>query len=83
MTSEAVSLLDPATNGILETFSYKEVVTWGFSEEKFILVIGNLVQQRKFFFRTPKGKFLSKIINDYVQVKTLEMRSTADFSQLE
>jgi hypothetical protein len=66
---DAILLVHPETNDILEIFSYHEIVTWGYSEEKFILVVGNLVQQRKLFFKTNRGKFLNKLVHDYVKTK--------------
>jgi len=35
---------------ILENYAFTDIVTWGHSDEKFILVVGNLVQQRKLIF---------------------------------
>jgi len=37
---------------ILDNYKYTDIVTWGHSDEKFILVVGNVVQQRKLVFKT-------------------------------
>jgi len=37
---------------MLEDYPYTEIVTWGHSDDKFIIVVGNIVQQRKLIFRT-------------------------------
>jgi len=39
---------------ILDNYRYTDIVTWGHSDEKFILVVGNVVQQRKIVFKTDK-----------------------------
>jgi len=69
ITCEAILLVHPDTRDVLDTFGYHEIVTWGYSDEKFILVVGNLVQQRKLFFKTNRGKFMNKLVHDYVKTK--------------
>lgn len=69
VTCDAILLVHPDTIDVLDTFGYHEIVTWGYSDEKFILVVGNLVQQRKLFFKTNRGKFMNKLVHDYVKTK--------------
>jgi hypothetical protein len=69
VTCDAILLVHPETMDVLDTFGYHEIVTWGYSDEKFILVVGNLVQQRKLFFKTNRGKFMNKLVHDYVKTK--------------
>jgi len=69
ITCDAILLVHPETMDVLDTFGYHEIVTWGYSDEKFILVVGNLVQQRKLFFKTNRGKFMNKLVHDYVKTK--------------
>jgi myosin-7 len=69
ITCDNVLLVHPDTRDVLDTFAYNEIVTWGYSDEKFILVVGNLVQQRKLFFKTNKGRFMNKLVHDYVKTK--------------
>ena len=44
-------------------------MTWGHSDEKFIVVVGNIVQQRKLIFKTNDGKACNHLIHDYVKFK--------------
>ena len=53
----------------LEHFPYTDLVTWGNSDEKFILVIGNLIQQRKLILKTKEGKTINALIHEYVKRK--------------
>lgn len=69
ITCDDVLLVHPETKDVLDQFGYHEIVTWGYSDEKFILVVGNLVQQRKLFFKTNRGKFMNKLVHDYVKTK--------------
>jgi len=69
VTCDAILLVHPESKDVLDTFGYHEIVTWGYSDEKFILVVGNLVQQRKLFFKTNRGKFMNKLVHDYVRTK--------------
>jgi hypothetical protein len=45
-----------APQNVLENYQYTDIVTWGHSDEKFIVVVGNIVQQRKLIFKTNDGK---------------------------
>jgi len=54
---------------VLENFSYNDIVTWGHSDEKFILVIGNIIQQRKLILKTKQGKYINALIHEYVKRK--------------
>ena len=54
---------------VLENFGYTDLVTWGSSDEKFILVIGNIIQQRKLILKTKEGKVINALIHEYVKRK--------------
>ena len=54
---------------VLENFAYGDIVTWGHSDEKFILVIGNIIQQRKLILKTKQGKYVNALIHEYVKRK--------------
>lgn len=66
---EGISLIHPEKKKTLELYPYSDVVTWGFSDEKLIVVVGNLVQQRKLVFKTNVGKYICSLIRDYVSFK--------------
>lgn len=51
ITCEGVILMHPEKKTILENYPYTDIVTWGHSDEKFILVVGNIIQQRKLIFK--------------------------------
>jgi len=66
---EGVLLMHPEKKTVLENYQYTDIVTWGHSDEKFIVVVGNIVQQRKLIFKTPDGKAMNHLIHDYVKFK--------------
>jgi hypothetical protein len=41
-------------------------VTWGASDKAFSVVAGDLVHNRKVFFKTNQGKEMSRIVRAYV-----------------
>lgn len=69
INSEGVILMHPEKRTVLENYAYTDIVTWGHSDEKFIIVVGNIVQQRKLIFKTNDGKPMNHLIHDYVKFK--------------
>lgn len=69
ITCEGVLLMHPEKKNVLENYQYTDIVTWGHSDEKFIVVVGNIVQQRKLIFKTNDGKSMNHLIHDYVKFK--------------
>ena len=61
--------MHPEKRTVLENYAYTDIVTWGHSDEKFIVVVGNIVQQRKLIFKTADGKAMNHLIRSYVQLK--------------
>jgi hypothetical protein len=69
ITCEGVLLMHPEKKNVLENYQFTDIVTWGHSDEKFIVVVGNIVQQRKLIFKTGDGKAMNHLIHDYVKFK--------------
>jgi len=69
ITCEGVLLMHPEKKNVLENYQFTDIVTWGHSDEKFIVVVGNIVQQRKLIFKTTEGKAMNHLIHDYVKFK--------------
>jgi len=69
LTCEGALLMHPDNRSILDNYAYTDIVTWGHSDEKFILVVGNVVQQRKLVFKTTQGNIMNGLVHDYVQFK--------------
>jgi len=66
---EGVLLMHPEKKTVLENYGFTDIVTWGHSDEKFIIVVGNIVQQRKLIFKTAHGQEMNHLIHDYVKFK--------------
>jgi len=69
VTCDNVLLIHPESKKILDKYEYANIITWGSNDEKLILVVGNVVQQRKIAFHTPEAKPLDLLIHDYVKCK--------------
>jgi len=66
---EGVLMMHPEKQTVLENYGFTDIVTWGHSDEKFIIVVGNIVQQKKLIFKTEEGKAMNHLIHDYVKFK--------------
>lgn len=66
---DGILLQHRETKEILRHHKYRDIVTWGHSETKFILVTGDVVQARKLVFKTVKGEILKNLIHDYIKFK--------------
>eukprot|EP00466_Bigelowiella_natans_P016396 jgi/Bigna1/87301/estExt_fgenesh1_pg.C_190002 len=69
ISPHGILLQNPEDKEILDSYAYKEVVTWGHSESKFILVVGDIVQQKRLVFKTPKGEIMRTLIHSYIHFK--------------
>mmetsp|Transcript_20887 Transcript_20887/g.33060 ORF Transcript_20887/g.33060 Transcript_20887/m.33060 type:complete len:164 (+) Transcript_20887:636-1127(+) len=67
VTPRGVLLRNPKGGDVLENWPYKEVVSWGFTERKFILVVGDIVQQKRVVFGTKRGKQIRNLIHAHMQ----------------
>ena len=74
---EGCLLMHPEKKTVLENYAYTDIVTWGHSDEKFIVVVGNIVQQRKLIFKSNDGKAMNHLIHDYVKVSALKTKPDA------
>lgn len=63
---DGIRLVHPKTLGILDSFPYSELMFWDNSDEKFVLVLGNRIKQRKLFLSTQKGAFMNHSVAQYV-----------------
>ena len=69
ITCESILLMHPTKRTVLENYPFPDIVTWGHSSEKFILVVGNIVQQRKLIFKSDDGHVLNLLVHEYVRFK--------------
>mmetsp|Transcript_5396 Transcript_5396/g.9925 ORF Transcript_5396/g.9925 Transcript_5396/m.9925 type:complete len:782 (+) Transcript_5396:116-2461(+) len=69
ISPNGILLQNPQDKEILDSYTYKEVVTWGHSESKFILSVGDVVQHKKLVFKTHKGEIIRNLIHSYIHFK--------------
>jgi hypothetical protein len=52
-----------------ELANFEDVVQWGSTDSKFVIVIGNTIQQKKVIMPTTHGRAISALINDYINLR--------------
>merc|ERR1711916_94274 len=48
-----VHFLEPTSKTLLQRYAFSEIANWGFSNNTFILIAGDLRKQSKFLLKTP------------------------------
>jgi hypothetical protein len=66
VTCEGVFVVAPNNKDVLETWSWSEIITWGASSNRFVLHVGDIISQRKLYFRTIKGDSVMRLIQGYI-----------------
>eukprot|EP00479_Gromia_sphaerica_P000054 TRINITY_DN1003_c0_g1_i5.p1 TRINITY_DN1003_c0_g1~~TRINITY_DN1003_c0_g1_i5.p1 ORF type:complete len:429 (+),score=98.53 TRINITY_DN1003_c0_g1_i5:1511-2797(+) len=56
ISERGLVMLDPVTRNLNHDFELSEILTYGFKDNSFLLVAGNLMQQKKFNFRSMHGR---------------------------
>lgn len=66
INAKGVLVVDPETKDFLAEYPYSEIVTWGHSQQTFVLVVGNLIRQTKIYFKTDQGVDMNSLVHSYV-----------------
>jgi myosin-7 len=66
VNAKAIIVVEPETKEFLKKMPYSEVVTWGHSASTFVIVQGNMTQQKKLYFKTDQGKEINDLVTQYV-----------------
>eukprot|EP01138_Halocafeteria_seosinensis_P011068 gb/GECG01011304.1/.p1 GENE.gb/GECG01011304.1/~~gb/GECG01011304.1/.p1 ORF type:complete len:801 (+),score=169.81 gb/GECG01011304.1/:1-2403(+) len=64
---KGILLINPETKKILKEFEYSELPTWGHSGSSFVLHVGDLRKQVKYYFQTDQGKEINQLVRNYVE----------------
>mmetsp|Transcript_24551 Transcript_24551/g.76972 ORF Transcript_24551/g.76972 Transcript_24551/m.76972 type:complete len:751 (-) Transcript_24551:571-2823(-) len=67
INSKGILVVDPDTKDYLAEYTYNNVVTWGHSQNSFVVVTGNITRRVKVYFRTDQGKEMNSIVRAYVE----------------
>uniref|UniRef100_A0A7S3ZFD8 SAM domain-containing protein n=1 Tax=Lotharella globosa TaxID=91324 RepID=A0A7S3ZFD8_9EUKA len=68
ISMENIFIQNPDDGKIVKRYKLTDVVSWGYSNTKFILVVGDVVQQIKYFFRTLKGDVMKRLIQIAINI---------------
>jgi hypothetical protein len=66
INTKAIIVVDPESKKFLDKYAYADIVTWGHSSKAFVVVVGDLVEQKKVHFTTDQGKDINSLVNLYV-----------------
>ena len=56
-----ILVVHPHTQEFLVEYPYEKVVTWGKSRSSFVLVLGNMMESHKIYFRTDQGEEINDL----------------------
>lgn len=61
---KGVTLLDPVTKDFLTEYSYSSIISWGYSLNSVVLIIGvTTAKQVKLYFKTNEGKYINELVD--------------------
>lgn len=66
VSERGLVMLDPITRALKHEFELSEILTYGFKDQSFLLVAGNLMQQKKFNFRSYHGREMHDLLRIYI-----------------
>jgi hypothetical protein len=66
INAKMILIVHPHTQEFLAQYPYEKVVTWGKSRTSFVLVLGNMMESHKMYFRTDQGEEINSLVQSYV-----------------
>lgn len=66
INAKMILVVHPHTQEFLAEYPYEKVVTWGKSRSSFVLVLGNMMESHKIYFRTDQGEEINGLVQSYV-----------------
>jgi myosin-7 len=72
---DGVMVVHPTKKTKLANWEYNQVVHWGHASEKFVIVLGNAVQQLKLILKTKRGDQMSNLIHSYIKYQLKQAES--------
>ena len=66
INQKGILVVCPDSKEFLAEYTFKDVVTWGYSTKSFVVVTGGTIPQTKIYFKTDQGKEINGIVKAYV-----------------
>ena len=70
ISERGLIILDGKTKEIKKQYYLAEILTYGYKEKSFLVVAGNLAQQKKLNFQTSQGKMINDLLLTYINRMT-------------
>lgn len=66
VSERGLVLLDPLSKELLHEFTLAQVLTYGFKDQTFLMITGDVMQQRKWHMRSYQGRAMHDLIRLYI-----------------
>mmetsp|Transcript_24752 Transcript_24752/g.72588 ORF Transcript_24752/g.72588 Transcript_24752/m.72588 type:complete len:799 (-) Transcript_24752:82-2478(-) len=67
INAKSILVVDPESKEFLKEYPYSQVLTWGHSQNSFVVVLGPYAKQVKIYFKTDQGKEMNTVVRSYVE----------------
>lgn len=71
ISERGLIILDGKSKEVKKNYELSEILTYGYKEKSFLVVAGNLAQQKKLNFQTSQGKMINDLLFTYIN-KTVQ-----------
>jgi myosin-7 len=66
VSERGLIVLDGKSKEVKKNYELSEILTYGYKEKSFLVVAGNLAQQKKLNFQTSQGKMINDLLLTYI-----------------
>ena len=71
--------MDPTTKDFLVEYDYNVILSWGYSLNSLLVVIGlSIAKQAKLYFKTYEGRYINDLIEMYSKQYKLGVNKTSN-----
>jgi hypothetical protein len=74
VSERGLIILDGKTKEVKKNYELSEILTYGYKEKSFLVVAGNLAQQKKLNFHTLQGKMINDLLLTYINKMVQEQK---------
>jgi len=74
VSERGLIILDGKTKEVKKNYELSEILTYGYKEKSFLVVAGNLAQQKKLNFQTLQGKMINDLLLTYINKMVQEQK---------
>ena len=72
-----IMFVHPIKQVVLEKYKMEEILSFGYQNNAFILVLGTLISQKKYQFATMQGKEMNDLLRQYIDLRIEKQQNTS------